>query len=150
MRLKWILTAGLISVGLSSMQAMAAGPAAQLSCTTASEAFSINLIGYDLDLETNSSSGSSAGSSLPVFTVETKLGPSFATLLKIFLDGQELPQCLASRSQDPGYRAIFKDVIFTSLQVIDKVPDNSGAASVPFVRIAMKMRQFSYDQAPAQ
>jgi hypothetical protein len=57
MRSEWTLATCLIVVGLGTIPANAEKSAAHLSCTSAAQVLSFDLVGYDLDLKKSATTG---------------------------------------------------------------------------------------------
>jgi hypothetical protein len=147
MLLKWIAATSLIIAGLTAVQARAQTPAAQLTCTGGSQVLSIDLIGYDLDLQTTTSTtGSAAKPNSPIFTADTKLDKNFLALFNAYVAGKVFLHCNVSRSEDPAYEATFTDVTISELQVIDSVSARkNGNGSAPYVEITLMMRSIAIE-----
>jgi hypothetical protein len=150
MRPKWILASFLVFAGASALQAgaqtPAQTPAAQLTCTSSTGVFTVNLIGYDLDLKKTLSTGSGAGVPTSQFTADTKLDQNFLTLLNAYGSGKTFSSCNLSRSSDPDYEAILKTVSISELQVIDNVsPHQNGKGSGPYVEVVLSIVQIEIE-----
>jgi len=147
MRLKWILAPSLIIAGLSAVQASAQTPAAQLTCTGGAQVFSVDLIGYNLNLQTTATTVSAGKPNSPLFTADVALDKNFLALFNAYTAGTRFSHCNVSRSENPAYEATLTDVIISELQVIDSVSSNkNGNVSGPYVEVTLLMKSLAIEQ----
>jgi hypothetical protein len=70
--------------------------------------------------------------------LQSKLDKNFLPLFNAFSTGTAFSQCVATRSEDPGWKAILKSVSISELQVIDNVsPNRNSNGSAPYVEITL-------------